>query len=280
MKSHQRSSIGNGTIDEYMKRHYHKPKAFEEFIYTSQILQAYGIQTGIEAHRRNRHRCMGSLYWQINDCWPVASWSSIDYYGNWKALHYAVQKSFKTFLITHDKDEKGLNIWVVSDTLTNIKAQLNLKMIDFKGTILTQWSKQITIKGNNASKYLQVVNSELPDSSEAKNTILVAELLLEDQLIADNIIYFTSFKNLSLPKAEITSLIKETKDEFIITLKTTRFAKSVYLSDGTANNFSTNYFDMLPNSSKVVRIKKEGNLDIDSFKRNLKITSLSDSYED
>ena len=88
MKSHQRSSIGNTTIDEYLDRSYRKPIGFEELIYMSQLLQADGIQTAIEAHRRNKDRCMGSLYWQLNDCWPGASWSSIDYYGKWKALHY------------------------------------------------------------------------------------------------------------------------------------------------------------------------------------------------
>ncbi len=103
MKSHQRSTIGNGTIEEYMLRHYRKPKDFSSFLYVSQLLQAYGITTGIEAHRKNRKRCMGSLYWQINDCWPVASWSSIDYYGKWKALHYGVKKSFKKTILSFDK---------------------------------------------------------------------------------------------------------------------------------------------------------------------------------
>jgi beta-mannosidase len=81
MKSHQRSSIGNATIEEYMAREFKNPKDFESLLYLSQLLQGDGIQTAIEAHRRNKATCMGSLYWQLNDCWPGASWSSIDYYG-------------------------------------------------------------------------------------------------------------------------------------------------------------------------------------------------------
>jgi len=93
MKSHQRSSIGNVTIDEYMKRDYKTPKDFPMFLYVNHVLQAEGIKTAIEAHRRNMPFCMGSLYWQINDCWSVASWSGIDNFGNWKAMHYFVKKS-------------------------------------------------------------------------------------------------------------------------------------------------------------------------------------------
>ena len=79
---------------EYMKREYHVPNDFNKFIYTNQLLQAEGMRIGLEAHRRNRPYCMGSLYWQLNDCWPGISWSSRDYNGNWKALHYVAKKVF------------------------------------------------------------------------------------------------------------------------------------------------------------------------------------------
>jgi beta-mannosidase len=86
MKSHQRSSIGNETIEYYLKQEYDTPKDFESFLYVNHILQAEGIKFGLEGHRRAMPYCMGSLYWQINDVWPVASWSSTDYYQKWKAL--------------------------------------------------------------------------------------------------------------------------------------------------------------------------------------------------
>ena len=88
MKSHQKHSRGNSLILEYMQKEYPVPSDFKKFIYASQILQADGMRIGMEAHRRSQPYCMGTLYWQLNDCWPVASWSSRDYYGNWKALHY------------------------------------------------------------------------------------------------------------------------------------------------------------------------------------------------
>ena len=131
MKSHQRSSIGNETIEEYLVRDYNKPKDFENYLYVSQLLQAEGIKTGIEAHRRNRHRCMGSLYWQLNDCWPVASWSGIDYYGKWKALHYRVKDAFSNFLVSHNFNKDTLELFVVSDSLVDINATIKSRIIRF-----------------------------------------------------------------------------------------------------------------------------------------------------
>ena len=117
MKSHQRSSIGNSTIEDYMFRDYNKPNSFAGYLYVSQILQAYGVSMGMESHRRNKGYSMGSLYWQLNDCWPVASWSSIDYYGKWKALHYSTKKAFQPILISFYKTENQLELHVISDLI-------------------------------------------------------------------------------------------------------------------------------------------------------------------
>ena len=100
MTAHQRSGIGNLRIRDYLGMYYKTPKDFESFLYVGQILQAYGIKQAIEAHRRAMPYCMGSLYWQIDDCWPVASWSSMDYYKRWKALHYIAKKAYEPVLIS------------------------------------------------------------------------------------------------------------------------------------------------------------------------------------
>lgn len=99
MNAHQKSSIGNSLIRTYMERDYIIPESFEDFVYVGLVLQGQGMRHGLEAHRRNRPYCMGTLYWQLNDSWPVVSWSSIDYYGNWKALHYQAKRAFAPVLI-------------------------------------------------------------------------------------------------------------------------------------------------------------------------------------
>ncbi len=115
MQAHQRSSIGNGTIKNYMQRDYVVPADFRQFLYVGQVLQAEGIKTAMEAHRSRMPYCMGSLFWQINDCWPVASWSSIDYYGRWKAQQYFAVKAFDTVLVSPQLDDATVHIYAVSD---------------------------------------------------------------------------------------------------------------------------------------------------------------------
>src|SRR6185295_18349763 len=127
---------GYETIAHYMDAWYHTPKDFESYCYVSQLLQAEGVGTAIEAHRRAKPYCMGSLYWQLNDCWPVASWSSIDYYGRWKALHYTVKEAFQKYLISVDDTGKFFVIYITSDDTGPSKAVLRLITEDFSGHIL------------------------------------------------------------------------------------------------------------------------------------------------
>ena len=129
MAAHQRSGIGNLRIKEYMSWYYKEPKNFENFLYVGQLLQAEGIKYAIEAHRMDMPYNMGTLYWQMNDCWPVASWSGMDYYGNWKALQYFVKKAFNDILIIPSLSTDSLSIHIVSDRLNNLNAQLKIEIL-------------------------------------------------------------------------------------------------------------------------------------------------------
>lgn len=280
MKSHQRSSIGNETIEEYMLRDYKQPKDFKSFLYVSQLLQAHGIKIGIEAHRRNRDKCMGSLYWQINDCWPVASWSSIDYYGKWKALHYTAKKSFENFLISFENNEDHLNVFVVSDSLKNRNAILKIELLDFDGNLLKQWEELITVEANKSNKYIDLLKNDILNVSNANNAVLHAELLNNENnsIISENLFYLSPYKELKLTNPELTLTVNENIDEFELILKTQKLAKDVYLTADSDNNFSDNYFDMLPNTEKKVTIKKSQLENLESFLEKLKVITLFDSY--
>tara|TARA_B100000401_G_scaffold4095_1_gene2599 strand:- start:96 stop:938 length:843 start_codon:yes stop_codon:yes gene_type:complete len=278
MKSHQRSSIGNETIEEYLVRDYNKPKDFENFLYVSQLLQAEGIKIGIEAHRRNRHRCMGSLYWQLNDCWPVASWSGIDYYGKWKALHYRVKDAFSNFLVSHNFNKDTLELFVVSDSLVDINATIKVELLDFEGTQIDKKEKQIIVKGNHSEIVMKIHLNQFVDSIFFDNTFLNISVL-DPQLnvLADNKIFFSPYKDLKLPTSNIMYNVEIQNDYFVIDINSEKFAKNIFVSSKLESNFSDNYFDLIPKEVKIIKIKNVNNLSVDEFKKSLKFLTLDKS---
>ena len=279
MKSHQRSSIGNETVEEYLIRDFNRPENFEHFLYVSQILQAHGIKIGIEAHRRNRHKCMGSLYWQLNDCWPVASWSGIDYYGKWKALHYTVKDVFSNFLISHEIKNDSLEIYVVSDSLIDINAKLQIDLIDFEGNKINSWEKEILANANSVSLKMKIASNDYLNHAISASTLLYLTLRdFDNQILANNKIFFKSYKDLNLPNPKIKYSITEKQNHFEVIIETEKFAKNVFLVANSSNNFSDNFFDMMPNSKKRVKIAKEPNLDLKLFKKDFKIITLDQTY--
>lgn len=115
-------------------------------MYVNHVLQAEGIKFGLEGHRRAKPYCMGSLYWQINDCWPVASWSSTDYYQKWKALQYFVKKGFELTLVSPYIDDKKFKVAIVNDRLDKVNGELKLKLLDFNCKVIWQETSQVEIR--------------------------------------------------------------------------------------------------------------------------------------
>ncbi len=151
MLSHQRHPRGNALIRTYMDRDFRRPKDFASFLYVGQVLQATVIKFAAEAHRRAMGRNWGSLYWQLDDCWPVASWSSIDYYGRWKALQYAARQFFAPVLVSPVEEKGIVNVWGVSDRRTDTRARLTVRLVDFQGREL--WRKEQDVQlAPNASR--------------------------------------------------------------------------------------------------------------------------------
>jgi beta-mannosidase len=279
MKSHQRSSIGNGTIAEYIKRDYKDPKDFESFLYVGQVLQAEGIKFAMESHRRAMPYNMGSLYWQINDCWPVASWSSTDYYQRWKALQYFVKKAFEPVIISPYGLKDTLNIGVVSDRLQPFIATIKLKVIDFGGKVV--WNEEMTkeIPANSASFKLSYLKNELLKGANPSGSLLVAEIYEGDKLLHSHTFYFNPVKDLNLPKPEVRTEITEVANGYNIVLSSEVLAKNVYLSidDQTETFFTDNYFDLLPGEKVTIECRTNG-AKIADFSKKLKIMTIADSF--
>ena len=281
MKSHQRSSIGNATIEEYMNREFKKPKNFESLLYISQILQADGIRTAIEAHRRNKATCMGSLYWQLNDCWPGASWSGIDYYGKWKALHYNVKKAFKPVIISHEFIDSNLQVSLVSDLKEAFIGEVEISLIPFNGdSILQTWKQQVSLKPFEVGAILTIFKSEIPKYEKKKSSYLKLVLKEKGKIISSKNVYFLPFKDLEIanPEIEYKAIVnkKEHKIDLIITCK--KFAKGIHITSNSKENFSDNFFDLDAFSKKKVSIYLNEKENSKEILKTIKLKSLVDGF--
>ena len=163
-KNHQKHLRGFQLIEEYMKRDYPVPNEAEDYVYMSQLLQSKGMSMGIRAQRRAKPYNMGTLYWQLNDCWPVVSWSSMDYFGNWKAMQYQMVHDFKNVMVSSHIENDTLNVYIVNDNLESIEDNLRVSIQDFENRILWKDSKEITVEANSSEiKYqLPLVDIRFP----------------------------------------------------------------------------------------------------------------------
>ncbi len=248
MKAHQKHLTGYETILKYMEREYPVPTNFDDFSYMSQVLQADGIELGIKAHRRAMPHCMGTLYWQLNDCWPVVSWSSIDYYHRWKALHYRAQDCFKNYMISAVLRQDQIEVFLVSDSLANTKGSLEMSLISFSGDIL--WSKNLSItqKANSSSLQHSINVSELP-RFDKQNTFLNIQFNTEEKTLAEETIYFAATKHLKLENPEIKIEQTNHNKGVLLTITSNTLVKDLQLSvKGEVIHFSNNCFDLLPDS--------------------------------
>lgn len=252
IKAHEKHARGWEIINKYMERDYHVPSDFVKYNYVSQLLQARGMQIAIEAHRRAKPYNMGTLYWQLNDCWPVVSWSSLDYLGNWKALHYQIKRSFEQQVTLIEEKEGVLNFYAINDVVKQFQNIVTtIEVVKFNGEIVNQVHL-------NAQKLTDIVKI---DSLETKNVVgnfskdeVFLRVILKDAKgneIAKNTHFFVSPKDLKLAKPDIK--IKKISDTEI-EISTDVLAKDVYLMGDI--HFSDNFFDLLPKSSKRVKLSK------------------------
>lgn len=274
MNVHEKHQRGFELIHDYMRQDYRVPKNFEQYTYVSQLVQRDGMVTAIEAHRRAKPYCMGTMYWQLNDCWPVVSWSSIDYTGQWKALHYALASDlYKTFLISMKEEKDSLNVWVVSDSVKDVNARLTISLMSFDGMEKTLvLDSMIHIPANSSHLVITIpprrfrysihFKNGVAPADQMKNQLLRAELNRDGELLAAKDFFFHKPKNLSLADPHITSEIHYSRIQspyadypaaYTITLQSDKFAKDVLLSyDFEEVKFSDNYFDLLAGEKKTV----------------------------
>ena len=260
MEKHQRNYGGNGKIAKYMQAAYRYPENFSDFVYASQLLQADGIRYGVEHYRRNRGRCMGAIYWQLNDCWPVISWSSIDYYGRWKALHYYAKRFFAPVMLSceeqswmtvgadmnrqHFEFEKSIHLNVTNETLKPRKVLVKYAVRNAKAEVLCQEEQWVEVPALS-SVWMDKV--ELPEI-DCFNEYVIYEAWENEQIISQGTVIFSYPKYFRYQDPKLT--VRTEGDEIIVSAQA--YAKSVEITNKNDDLIlEDNYFDMNAGERRV-----------------------------
>jgi beta-mannosidase len=278
MQAHQKNKGGNERILTYMLREYREPKDFASFVYLSQVQQAEIIKIGAEHLRRQRPRTMGSLYWQLNDCWPVASWASIDYYGRWKALHYYARRFYDDVLISPFFHDDKVDVYVVSDKLQPLSGTIHMRLLDFSGNALLDQTKDVQIPTQSSTIYLTFDQKDLSSKADPHQSFLVFDLEVAGKKVSRNLVFFDVTHNLKLPVApKIETTFSKTGEGYTVTLQSSKLARNVYLSFGDLNvECADNYFDLLPAEPVTIRLKSSATLE--QLKSALTTMSLTEAF--
>ena len=257
MMAHQRGGEhANGLIERYLATEYGRPKGFDTLLYVGQLMQGDAMKTAVEAHRRDKGYCWGSLLWQINDCWPVASWSTRDYYGRWKAAHYMMRRAMADILVSPIQQEDSvLHVFVVNDRLTTVSGKLTVEV--YSSTERRQTTtKRVRVMANSATDVWKMPTAQLLAQAgvSADAAIIHAEFVPEGKTTtayANNYILVYP-KDLKLQP----SCVKATVEGNKVRVSADCYARGIFLSleGDNEHHFSDNYFDLLPGEERTVSL--------------------------
>jgi len=280
MEKHQKNGAANGKILFYLSENFLYPKDFDSLLYASQLLQAEAIKYGVEHWRRNRGRCMGSLYWQLNDCWPVASWSSLDYFGRWKALHYFAKKFYSPVLMSLREEGSDVEIYVTNDSLSTIDALIEWKLRKNNSEILTQGTVRSEVNNLSAKQCEKLSIGEWITEEHKRDTYLECTLFVNGEQTTVTTLMFAKPKHFTFLNPELTYNVNETANTFEIDISSKAFAKFIEMDLKNADcKFNDNYFDLSAGDIRTITVKKETlseNLSLESFKDQLQLRSVYD----
>ncbi|WP_026882158.1 beta-mannosidase [Clostridium akagii] len=281
MENHQKHEGGNGKIIYYISEFLKYPSGLENMLYASQITQAEAIRYGVEHWRRNRGRCMGAIYWQLNDCWPVASWSSIDYYGRWKALHYYAKNFFAPILLSAFDEGTKVDLYVTNETLKPFNGKIIWKLRDNYSKIINQGTKEVYSEPLSSSICEQLdFKKQIYTKKNQREIYLEYILESEGEIIKLGTILFCKPKHFEFLNPKLQIQVTEGQDDFLIKIKAENFTKYIDLELTDYDCiFDDNFFDMDGNSQKILKTNKQTlskKLNLEQFTKQLRIRSIYD----
>lgn len=253
-------NYSDNTICRYMNRYAWVPEKFEDYVYMTQWFQAEAVKVAMEAHRRAKPYCMGTLFWQLNDCWPVVSWSSIDYYGRWKALQYYSRRAYAPVLVSPYLAEDGtVSVKVVSDRIEEFNGTLETYVMGFDGNIIKQTDVRCYVNAEGTKDVFRIESHELDG-----DTFLYVRLVEGNTIVSENIFFNRYPDEYTRLKPNISIEAVKTDDGIEMILSTDKLARCLYLYTDNENDiFEDNYIDLIPGFSRRIFVKTDK--DIEKF---------------
>ncbi len=275
--NHQKCGSGNDKMFYYIRSRFNLPQNFEDFIYLSQVTQMECISDATEHWRRNKGRCNGAIYWQFNDCWPVCSWASIDYYGNYKALQYSARHFNAPLSVSVEDNEDYIKIHVLNDLKDEQKVTVRYDLFDFSRGSLKFEEKEITVDAVENEEVFTLWTEDLRKKFSLKKSGILVRLYKDGEVVSRKTFLFSQEKNLLMPKTKLVLESKVEGNNIAVTVTADKFARLVCVSsDISLKPFSDNYFDLLPGESATVYIPFEDGLDEKDQIAAIKAVSLTD----
>lgn len=256
LKAHQKflAGEGNGRLQLYLDQRLRKPRDFADLVYLTQVNQAQAIEMAARHHRACRPVTLGSLYWQLNDTWPAISWSSIDYDGQWKLLHYAARRFFAPQAIVAEHKDGATRVALVSDATAPIAAEWRIRAFDMAGRSLGAKGAQVTLAPLGAQEAASVADADLFAGADAKASFAVAELLVDGRLVSRTIVERALPKDMAYPAPGLTARWEGKR----VTVKASALARAVMLDFGElAAQPSDDGFDLLPGESVTIDVRSD-----------------------
>ncbi|NIA13523.1 MAG: glycoside hydrolase family 2 protein [Nitrospiraceae bacterium] len=300
MERHQRSIDGNIKILTHLLREYRQPKDFASLCYMSQVLQGEGIKRGCEHWRRLRPYCMGIVYWQLNDIWPVTSWSSIEYDGRWKLMHHMSKRFFAPVLISAktvdtqaatpigatgpDLGEPvcaggGVEIWGTNDQRTPVAGELTAELRSFDGKIHKTYRRSVRLARASSRRLFRIPSRDLFEGNRTREDVFLSFRLAWDGKEQENYLFFAPLKRVNLPAATVRCAVKQARAGFDVAVTASKPALFVALSAGNIpGRFSDNAFQVYPDRPVRVSFTPKEETTLPSFEEALYVRHLRDSY--
>ncbi|HEY0589158.1 MAG TPA: glycoside hydrolase family 2 protein [Pseudoduganella sp.] len=278
IEAHQKFMAGKGNerLLKYVNYEFGEPKNFDAFVYLGQLAQAEGIELAALHHRASRPYTMGSLYWQLNDVWPGASWSSVDWFGRWKALHFHARRFYAPVAVAALRDAEGkISLSLLNDRTHPVRGKLRLRLMTLDGELLREESKPVELAPLSAARLANYTDAELLGNADPASTVAVFDLQAEGEPASRRVVYFKAAKDMRWPGPGLSAELRRDGNGFALEIRAAKFARAVWIDFGEVDTgIADNAMTLLPGETVTLHVATKASFA--TLRKALRLRSLAD----